>query len=665
VKCRDLYRFTRIAETAMSPLGDTLAYVVRSANQDNDRYENELYITQLVHEAGRAGPSVRLGAGLRGPAWSPESTSLAVVAEPDEGDDDRILLFSADGELCRSFDVGLSHVRELSWSPDGRHLAFLAPTPVWVDGAELPAGHRRSRSVHGLEGRIDGLPSTANWHQHLFLLDGSNGAVQKLTTGPIWVHGYAFSPDTGRVAYCARESHGSIPGQPGTIQPSALWLIDSDAGSSPRRLVPPEKSACSPIFTADGAHVVFAGLTALTVEPLRLFVVPVTGEQVRPLAVDLDRSIMLDSATSHGGGKPYVTPDTVVFCARDGGAVQLYEASLGDDDDCRLVAGSMIESISAIGGDRGGIRLTFVATALDGSQQLRVETRGGGSFVVRCAEAPPPVAVARPWNFTTRDGLDVHGWIIRSDNAPPGPLLVDVHGGSFSGAWAPHIDPSRLYQQELAESGWTVLLLNQRGSDGYGEQFARMAAGRWGEADARDVLQAIDRLSSEQLVDPDRVAVTGYSYGGFMANWLTATTDRFSASVSGGSICDFVTLFGTSDMGWSLCTYDIGVRPADDPIDAFARSPLARVRQVGTPTLLLHGENDQRCPISQSEEWFAALYTRGIPTELVRYPGATHGFLADGPPSYAVDYGERLVRWVRQYTEHIGQQLHEQTAVEA
>jgi dipeptidyl aminopeptidase/acylaminoacyl peptidase len=665
VKCPDLYQFRRIVDAALSPRGNTLAYVVRFANADNDCYENELYIIHLVPEEGSALASVRLGVDLCGPAWSREGHSLAAIAQSSEDADDRIVLYSSDGELYRSFDVGQGHITDLAWSSDGAQMAFLAPTPAWVDGTEPTANCKQPRSDIGLEGRVDGLPSTKRWQQHLYLLEVSTGVVRQVTRGSIWVNGYAFSPHAGLLAYCARALQGSVPGQPGTIQPSALWLIDLQTGCSPHQLAPYERSARSPVFTANGTHVVFTGLSALTVGPLQLFTVPVTGEQIRRVAASLDRSIALGSANHQGGGNPIASSDTMVFCARDDGSVQLYEASVGDGDDCRRVAGSATESVSAISSDQGGSALAFVVTTLDGSQQLRVESREGTSIVAACVEAPPPVAVARPWTVIAWDGLQLHGWLIRRDDAPPGPLLVDVHGGSFSGAWAPQVDPSRLYQQELAEVGWTILLLNQRGSDGYGEEFAGKVAGRWGEADARDLLDAIDRLAGEQLVDPDRVAVTGYSYGGFMANWLTSTTDRFSAAVSGGSICDFVTLFGTSDMGWSMCTYDIGVRPADDAIDAFVRSPLARARQVCAPTLLLHGESDQRCPISQAEEWFAALHVRGIPTELVRYPDATHGFLTDGPPSYVVDYGERLVNWVRRYTERAGQQLLEQTTGEA
>lgn len=277
------------------------------------------------------------------------------------------------------------------------------------------------------------------------------------------------------------------------------------------------------------------------------------------------------------------------------------------------------------------------------------DQRTSGHTVMASTEPPGEAFPAEPVEFTARDGLTVHGWLIRGPTRGRAPLVVDVHGGSFSGAWSPLIHPSRLYQQELAAAGWTVLLLNARGSDGYGAQFARAAVGAWGTVNAPDFHDGIDALITGQLASPERLAVTGYSYGGFMSNWLTATSGRFHAAAAGGSICDFVSLFGTSDMGWAMAEYDIGVRPQADPLGALSRSPVARARGVRTPTLLLHGEADARCPISQAEEWLAALLSVGCEAALVRYPGASHGFLTEGAPSFAVNYGERVVAWLNHH----------------
>jgi dipeptidyl aminopeptidase/acylaminoacyl peptidase len=654
VKTRHLYRFRRISETALSPGGDRLAHVERFANVGSDRFEHELHLTPLTSDLARCGrpTPIPIGVGLRGPAWSADGRRLAAVASSGARDDDRIVILSCDGDILNSFKMSFQGIADLTWSPDDRRLAFLAPIPSGKnrrgDGYDFALG----TTMRDLEGRTDGLRAGDNWQLHLHLLDVATGDTTVISQKCTYVNGYAFAPDSPILAYCGRVSQPDKPSQPGTIQPSALWITDWNRPDSPRRIIAADRGARTPTFTRDGTGIVFVGLTGLRVESLQLYRCSLDGGQPQRLAQGLDRSVVLRTPNFQGGSKPVSMADSgVAFCARDRGAVQLYETSTRDPGQLRLIAGSADESISSVSTDRTGERLAFVTTELDGSQRLSVRTHQGDDRVVHRLQAPVPTAVPRPWAFRARDGLNASGWIIRRHDAPPGPLLIDIHGGSFSGAWAPQIDPSHLYQQELADAGWTILLLNARGSDGYGESFARKIVGAWGEADAADFLEAADRLAEDGVVDGARLAVTGYSYGGFMANYLTAISDRLSSSVSGGSIANFVTLFGTSDMGWSMCEYDIGVRPACDPMDAFARSPIARVQQVHTPTLLLHGESDQRCPISQSEEWFAALHARGVPAALVRYPGASHGFLTDGAPSQIVDYGERLVEWVRRHTE--------------
>jgi CubicO group peptidase (beta-lactamase class C family) len=210
-------------------------------------------------------------------------------------------------------------------------------------------------------------------------------------------------------------------------------------------------------------------------------------------------------------------------------------------------------------------------------------------------------------------------------------------------------DGGHSYQQQLVQRGWSVLLLNPRASDGYGEAFFAAAAGRWGQADERDFLEPLDQLVAEGVADPDRLAVTGYSYGGYMTCWLTGRTGRFAAAVPGGSLTDITSFAGTSDAGHYLAAYETAL-PFADPENAAAQSPYTNVADVTTPTLLLHGLNDDRCPAGQAEQWFAALRARGVPARLVLYPGASHLFILAGRPSHRLDYASRIVDWVTQHT---------------
>jgi dipeptidyl aminopeptidase/acylaminoacyl peptidase len=643
VRCSDIFGFSRIVETAISPSGDAVAYVQRNAISRLGIYDWELRLTSASDPVGSS-MTRTVGADLHGPAWAPDGRMLAVAEYRDGEPNTSIVLVSAvDGSKRRLVD-GIAEPARITWSPDGAEVAFLAASRT-----REPEFSGKSRwaavtptVVTNLSAKIDGLGIRGSWQRHLFVVSCSSGKVRQLTDGDLWIDDFCYSPSSPLIALCGSAPWtGSQPRQPGAVRPSKLWLMRRRDGMLHN--VPTGEADPGSLTFGPADQVIFTGMPGRRAGLNGLYVVSPEGGPVRRLAKSLDRGLVIGSAHNVGA--------EVIFCARDGGCVQLYRTSLRAERRPDVVAGSAAESITAVSTSQHGEVAAYVSSTPDGHQRLITrDMRTGVSAVLRRAEPPAEVLQAVRQEFTARDGLKLEGWLVRKEGSGSAPLLVDVHGGSFSGAWSPTIDPSKLYQQEMAHNGWTVLLLNSRGSDGYGSDFARAALGAWGQADGPDIHDAIDDLIKQGLVDPARLAITGYSYGGFMCNWLTSMTDRFSAAVAGGSICDFVSLFGTSDMGWAMSEYDIKVQPYRDPVEALRRSPIGTGRAVRTPTLLLHGEDDLRCPISQAEEWLATLLSAGCEAELVRYPGASHSFLSQGAPSLAADYGERLVKWV---TRHV------------
>jgi dipeptidyl aminopeptidase/acylaminoacyl peptidase len=642
MKCSDIFGFAQITEAVISPAGDAVAYVQRTADSVADRYQLELRLACIPGRPG-PGPTRSLGADLYGPVWAPDGCRLAAVEQPRGEPSAAVVIVSVADGVRRTLAAGIHRPSALAWAPDGAEVAFLAVSPD--SGAAGPI------VVGDMSAKIDGLGISGSWRQHLFAVNCDTGAVRQLTSGDLWVETFSYSPSSGLIAYCGSGPWtGSVPRQPGAIRASRLWLMRR-CGTDRRQLPTRDVSPRSLTFLAD-EDIIFTGAPPARAEPNGLFTVPAVGGPMRRLAGPLDRGVVVGSEHGLAAGPRTGAAGDVVFCARDGGCVRTYRTSLRDPNSAQVVAGSPYDSISALSASARGERLGYVSASADGYQRLIVHDLRSQTRTVLAQTVPPAeIWPARHEEFAARDGLKLEGWLVRGPAPGPTPLLVDVHGGSFSGAWSPVAQASKLYQQELADNGWTVLLLNARGSDGYGCDFARAAVGAWGEADAPDFHDAIDALVRNRLVDPARLAVTGYSYGGFMSNWLTATSDRFSAAVAGGSICDFVSLFGTSDMGWAMSEYDIGVRPHQEPLAALRRSPAGRAGTVRTPTLLLHGEADLRCPISQAEEWLALLLAGGCEAALVRYPGAGHAFLTQGPPSLAADYGHRLVSWV---VGHVG-----------
>jgi len=252
--------------------------------------------------------------------------------------------------------------------------------------------------------------------------------------------------------------------------------------------------------------------------------------------------------------------------------------------------------------------------------------------------------------FETPNGK-IEGWVIAPAGAKgPAPLLVDIHGGP-AGFAGDIFSLGYFFKYVLASRGWAVLSLNPTGSGSYGRAHAHGIRGRWGEHDLPEQEAAIDALVKDGIADPKRLAVAGYSYGGFMTSWIIGHTDRFKAAVVGAPVVDQESFYGTSDIGMWFAPWELNAEFPKDRERLRRYSPITYVDRVTTPTLVLHGEADDRCPVGQGEQLFTALLACGkVPTEFVRYPGGSHLFVNTGRPSHRADFAERVVDWVTRYT---------------
>ena len=405
------------------------------------------------------------------------------------------------------------------------------------------------------------------------------------------------------------------------------------------------------MWLADASALLVVGTVGAPVGQAGLLRVPLNGGPVANLAAPLDRNVM-SGGSGYPGALPQLSGDgrTVLFCVRDRGCTHVYSVPVAGDTPEPVVTGAA-RSVAGMSVARGTAAIVL-ATASSFGEVVLVDL-ATGTQTVRTSHsaglADVELFAREEREFTISDGEVVQGWLIRDPAVPgPGPLLLDIHGGPHN-AWNGAADPVHLYHQELATSGWTILLVNPRASDGYGERFFNAAIGQWGQADARDFLEPVDQLVAEGVADPARLAVTGYSYGGFMTCYLTSRDDRFAAAVAGGVVADLVSMTGTSDAGHFLSEYELTAQPWADRDRFETLSPLARVSQVRTPTLIVHGAADVRCPVGQAEQWHTALRERDVPTRLVLYPDASHLFILEGRPSHRLDFNRRVADWVEQY----------------
>lgn len=648
----DLYRLRDTADPNLHPDGTRVAYVCTSMDRDADETRSSIWCVDLD---GSPPAPLTQGHGDLHPRWSPDGRWLAFLRRGDDGPPQVWLLPTSGGEPRALTDLSLG-VSGFRWAPGSDRLALLAPVDLagsadeaahasGESGGEAERGRRAHEPVVIRSGifKSDGSGLIGSKRVHLFVADADTGQAEQLTKNDLNVSTPEWSPDGRSLAFSGSAADRDVAAR------SHLYLVSAEGGE-PEEIADWEGTAVAPLFEPDGDRVVFAGAPRPGPGHTRLFAVPAGGGVPKELLPGFDRNVML-GAVAYPGALPVFADDgRLLFSARDRGCTHVYAAHNGQATKILGGADRVHSGLSHASGT-----IAYVVSAPDIPADVHVAAADGTderrlTDINRELLDEVELHPSEERTFVAPDGTEIHGWLVRGDGGDstntPAPLLLDVHGGPHN-AWNPSFLPAaHLYIEMLASEGWNVLLLNPRGSDGYGEDFLTAVCGGWGTADEQDFLSAVDTLVEEGTADPERLAVCGYSYGGYMANWLTARTDRFAAAVSGGCIADLASSYGSSDVGFWIGLFEVGAE-LHEARERFAEhSPLSYVEHVTAPTLILHGENDQRCPVEQAEQWFVSLRRLGREVELVRYPGASHTFIVTGRPSHRVDYSRRIVEWL-------------------
>lgn len=637
----DLPALTIAGQPAISPDASRIAYVVRGNDLAADKPVESIWLSDGSGAARR----LTQGTADSTPAFSPDGQTLAF-----QRDGQLWTLPLGGGDATKRTSLPISAGAPV-WSPDGTRVAFIAPVDTEAAAGEADADRERRAGspivADELGYQADGMGFMRGIRMQLHVLDLASDDVRQVTDADAHVMGVAWSPESATLAFTA------MPVKEDLDPRAQVYVIDaSDVKARPRVVAFADGFAGTVSFSPEGGTLVVVGYDGAPSGHAGLYAVDAATGATTQLAASLDRNVMPGAPAYPGALPQFSASGDVLFAIRDRGCTHLYAVPLAGGEP-RLVHGGDGNVVSglSVAGTHAAIALS---TPTSFGEIVLVDLESGDEKTVSANGSAPEgteLFVRESREFAISDGQTVQGWILRDPEVTGAtPLLVDVHGGPHN-AWNGAADDMHLYHQELVSRGWTVLVVNPRGSDGYGEAFYTAVFGAWGTADAQDFLEPIDQLVADGLVDPQRLALTGYSYGGFMTCYLTGHDERFAAAVAGGVVSDLTSIGGTSDDAHLINDIELGAMPwhAADRERLAEMSPYTNVDKVKTPTLVLHGADDVRCPVGQAEQWHYALRERGVPTRMVLYPGGSHIFPLMGKPSHRIDYGARVVEWVERY----------------
>ncbi|WP_263119357.1 S9 family peptidase [Cellulomonas fimi] len=641
---------------ALSPDG-RWAVVARTApDLSADEYVGRLW--RMPTDGSAAPAPLTRGHRDTAPVFSPDGRWIAFLRAEAKGRPQIHLVEAEGGEPVRLTDapLGASSPR---FSPDGRSLAFVARVPE--EGRYLPEGDSAAeapRHITTYTYRNDGVGFRQDKKPQLFVLElpaqpgeGELPVARQITAG-VEVDHIAWLADSAHVAVVAARharADDDLRADVSAVdvridQDHALRpLTDADRGST--------LAVAATIEAADGSGLWLlaqdmgtAGRDFVAAQT-GLFHLALTDGAQGPEAVGTPERVTDADAVDLDPGTLAVTEDGVLVGELDRGTVRLRE--LRRDGSSR----DLLTGLVAHGAEYArGTVVTSAAGPLTSGEVHAIELSSGIGRRLTDWSAPlretGRLREPRELNGTAPDGYPVHGWLVTPDperfGSGPHPTILMIHGGPYAQYTVGLFDEV----QTLAEAGYAVVYGNPRGAAGYGRAHGRSIRQAFGTVDAVDVLALLDVALTDPALDGERVGVMGGSYGGYMTAWLTTRTDRFRAAIVERGFLDPVSFVGSSDIGWFFGLEYVGDGDTDaDRAAVAAQSPMAQVHRVTTPTLVIHSEQDWRCPVEQGQRWFVELKRRGVPAELLLFPGEGHELTRSGRPKHREVRFDHVLRW--------------------
>jgi dipeptidyl aminopeptidase/acylaminoacyl peptidase len=623
---RSLSQLVEFRSLDISPDGKRLAWVEKVRGKDGPLPDRSMIVVAGIGAkyklTRKISVSVPGASDEHEPVWSPDGEQLAFLSDAKKRHQAQLYVAHLKSGRLRQLTDLKGTLADPRWSPDGRRLAFR-----FIEGVE-------AKGPLDAAPRDTGVVQETIHESRIMTIDLATGRLRPISPPELFVYEYDWSPDGSKFAAVAAPGSGDD-----NWWVAELFTFSTESGQA-TLLLKPKMQLAEPRWSPDGKSIAFVGglMSDEDVVGGDVFIISAQGGEPRNLTPKAKASV---------SSLYWLTPDAITVAEYVGGS----------------------SGIAAVSPSNGEIRALWTGPERIGATGLHVSLAlardGKTSAVVRESFQRPAEVYAGPigsWSQVSHansgiepawgqvrevrwrnEGFEEQGWLISPPDVDPQrryPMVVHVHGGPAS-ATLPRFYP---LWGVLASQGYFVFLPNPRGSYGQGESYTSANVRDFGYGDLRDILAGIDAAEREAPIDPQRLGIFGWSYGGFMAMWAVTQTERFHAAVAGAGIANWQSYYGQNRIDQWMLPY-FGASVYDDPAAYAHSSPITFIKKVRTPTLILQGERDAEVPAPQAYEFWHALKTLGVETQLVIYPDEGHRF---AKPEHRRDLMRRIVGWFDQ-----------------
>ncbi len=634
-----LYDLKFVSEPIVSSDGRFVACVVSQVTENKKGYTSQIYLSRDGQEVQPFTSGQHIDSS---PRFSNDGLQMVFVRVVD--DQSQLFILPVHGGEARQLTKLKSGISSPQFSVDGTRVAFLSRGD-WVDIALIEGLPREIEHLRYKEDGVAGAGLCATEPKALWVLDLTSGKLERVSKHPTEIGSFAWLPTGWGLVFTASQNQTS-----NDKLASEVFLLMLGQ-KKPQRLTNWHGSLGHIAVSPNGLHFAVLANPDLFGQPgdSHLYYAKLErNTKLQPVAAEADlrvgNSLYADSQLGAYPITPFWRSDDTILCLIEkSGSCRIYEFSIHKDSAKALIEpqGSSISAFSATTDGRVAYLLEHPAHPCE----LYFVSRQLSNFNNSSPNHDLEHIVFQ------RDHFTIEGWVLKPTNLKRNkkcPVVLYVHGGP---AWAWGYTHMHEFQV-LASAGYAVAFCNIRGSTGYGDAQTAGIQGDYLNEDYQDLLAFFDAcLEQFPYLDQNRTAIIGSSYGGLMTNWTISHTKRFKAAIADCSLCNWISLTGTSDIGYRFVPRELRGTFPEDWEHLWEKSPLKHVKNVSTPCLILHSEEDHRCPIEQAEQWYVALKKVGVPTKLIRVPGENHELSSSGRPDRRVYRLNAFLQWLEEHLQ--------------